>query len=72
VQIGGLATTTLTGGTFDLAVGNIPFGGIPTDCQARCSHCNRFCNRQVKTPIPPVFAKIGESEKFAPGRFASL
>jgi hypothetical protein len=65
VQIGSLATTTLTGGTFDLAVGNIPFGSIPTDCQARCGYCNRFCNRQVKTRIPPVFAKIGESEKFA-------
>jgi hypothetical protein len=63
VQIGGLATTTLTGGTFDLAAGNVSFGGNPTGCQARCGHCNRFCNRQVKTRIPPVFAIIAESEK---------
>jgi len=42
---------------------NVSFGGNPTDCQARCGHCNRFCNRQVKTRIPPVFAIIAESEK---------
>ena len=67
VQIGGLAATTLTGGTFDLVAGTVLFGGNPTDCQIRRDHCNRFCNRQVKTRIPPVFAKIGESKKFAGG-----
>jgi len=65
VQMGGLETATLTGGTFDLVAGNVPFGDNPTDCQAGCGHCNRFCNRQVKTRIPQVFAKIGESKKFA-------
>jgi hypothetical protein len=64
-QIGGLAATTLTGGTFDLAAGTVPFGGNPTNSQIRRGHCNRFCNRQVKTRIPQVFAKIGESKKFA-------
>jgi len=57
------AKVTSSGGTFDLAAGNVSFGGNPTDCQARCGHCNRFCNRQVKTRIPPVFAIIAESEK---------
>jgi hypothetical protein len=64
--MGGLETATLTGGMFDLVAGNVPFGDNPTDCQAGCGHCNRFCNRQVKTRIPSIFAIIGESEKLAP------